>query len=129
MSPKIHPAESSGNDIINDIVLLTRLAIYVDPSKLKLRISNEGTIVIARTQMLRSQYSNVDLQEIGLYPAITVGKYIKCIHGRRVYVTATAVEEVVAGISKMTRDHYVSTQRELREFVHSYFDFRRTRTT
>ena len=95
------------NDHINVIALLTHYAIYVDPSKLQLGIS-EGTIVISSSHILMSQYSNADLQEMGLFLAIAVSKYIKCIDGSRIHITSI-VEEVIAGMSKMTRDQYVCT--------------------
>ena len=41
-----HSVESGGRDLINDIVLLIRLATYADPTKLRLQLSEEGTVVI-----------------------------------------------------------------------------------
>ena len=58
---------------------------------------------------------------MGLFTSKVVDQYINLIDGRRVHITAE--EEIIAGVSKMSRDKYLSTQRELREFDHNYFDF------
>ena len=74
-----HSVESGGSNRINDIGLLTRLAIYADPAKLRPKLSKQGTIAISRKQLLSSQYSSADLQEVGLSPSAVLGWYINLI--------------------------------------------------
>ena len=86
-----HSVESGGRDLINDIVLLIRLATYADPTKLRPQLSKEGTVVISRSHFLSSRYSSEDLQEMGLFTSKVVAQYINLIDGRRVHITAEAI--------------------------------------
>jgi len=118
----VHSVESGGRDLINDIVLLIRLATYADPTKLRLQLSKEGTVEISLNHFLSSRYSSEDLQEIGIFTSRVVGQYINLIDGSRVHISNGIADEIIARVRTMTRDKYLSTQRELREFVLNYFE-------
>ena len=60
-----HGAESGEIDHVYEIALLTRLAVYRDPSKLQLGISTGGTIAIPNSHIL-SQHFNADLYKLEL---------------------------------------------------------------
>ena len=59
---------------------------------------------------------------MGLFTSRVVDQYINLIDGRQVHISNGAVDEVIAGVFNMTRDTYLSTQRELRDFVLNYFE-------
>ena len=92
-----HTVESGGRDLINDIVLLICLATYANPTKLRLQLSEEGTVVTSHSHFLSSRYSSEDLQEMGLFTSRVVGQYINLIDGSRVHISNGIADESSPG--------------------------------